>query len=203
MSTVHDPYFFEVAEKVQEIHRDVKALRDIKPPQHLVPRYNTLYGTLRTEQGWRFTTDNWANGTLQTSLTLPVQADINMNLTQNARTSQWPGGVQYYLVIRFFGIAPQTSQAGSIECVYFDDSGYPVPLGEFLANAGGNQNYDHIIPSPIADPSNQDVGILQVTLNGGVTTAPLLNWMLGFSYAYLLPSRHGYDLKPEGAFMHE
>jgi hypothetical protein len=204
MTTIHDPYLFEVAEKVTEIHRDLKALREIQPIHHLVPRFNKLYGTLRAEDGWRFTTDNWSNGTIATSLTAPVLVDIDMNQQSGiARTSQWPGGVQFYLAIRFFGIAPQTAQAGNLECVYFDDSGYAVPLGEFLANAGGNENYDHVIPSAIADPGNIAAGTLSVTLNGGVTTAPVCNWMFGWSYAYLLPSRHGYDLFPEEAWKHE
>src|SRR6266436_5032835 len=132
---IHDPYEFEVGERVREIHRDVKELRKVHPT-HLVPRFSKIYDSLRTEQGWRYMADNWSNGSIATSLVAPATADVDFNQQFIARTSQWPGAVQFYLVIRLFSIAPETSQAGNIVCVYEDDnSGITVPLGVFVANA--------------------------------------------------------------------
>jgi len=201
---IHDPYEFEVGQKVEHIYRDVKELRKVHPT-HLVPRYNKLYDSVRSEQAWRYCADGMAHGTI-----LPVAGTAtltNVVLLNDPvwRLARWPGGVHLYLVVRQFGIAPQAAPAtvGNMELVFFDVNGIPIPLGNFLSSQAGNVQYDSLEPVPLTDPDATLVGQLSILLQPGGASPVTYNWSMGFSAAYSLPSRHGYDLMPEEAWKHE
>lgn len=204
MQRLHDPYEFEVGQKVHEIHRDVQELRKVKPV-HLVPRYNKLYDSVRSEQAWRYCADGMAHGTI-----LPVAAAatlVTVSLLNDPlwRLARWPGGIHLYLVVRQFGIAPQAAPGtvGNMELVFFDINGTPVPLGNFLSSQAGNVQYDSLLPIPLSDPEAATIGQLSILLQPGGASAVTYNWSMGVSAAYCLPSRHGYDLLPEEAWKHE
>lgn len=164
--------------------------------QVLVPRFNTLYDSLRTTQGWRYMADGLARGTITTVAGQPVQVPVTLDHDPKWRLEMWPGAVQVFLAIRFFGIVPQalpTVNAG-MECIFIDQFGNYAPLGEVLCQSGGNSNYDVILPTPITDPSNQAVGSLVVTQSNIANSNGTHNWSIGFSALYMLPSRYGYEI---------
>lgn len=171
--------------------------RLVKPIEHvLVPKFNQLYDSLRSTQGWRYMADGLASGTISTTVNTTVTTPVNLSKSPNWRLEQWPGGVQVYLAVRFFGIAPQTiptANAG-IEVLFIDQFGNIAPLGEFLGATGGNSSYDTILPTPITDPGNTNVGTLSVSLANVATSNAVYNWSIGFSAVYLLPARYGYEM---------
>lgn len=168
----------------------------IKPlEQVLTPRYNQLYDTLRSTQGWKYVSDGLAHGTISTSVNGTVTTPVTLSNVPQWRLEQWPGAVQVYLAIRFFGIVPQsipTANAG-MEILYIDQSGITAPLGEFLAATGGNSSYDTIIPNPVTDPGNTGVGTLSISLANVANSNATYYWSIGFSAIYLLPARYGYE----------
>lgn len=168
---------------------------------YLHPHYNKLYGTLRTDGGWRYESINYAKGTLTTVAGSTVTAQVNLVLTPNLRLSQWPGAVQAYYVIQNFFFTSQgttiTTQ-GCNETIFISSGGYVVPMGEIQNSAQYNQGgLDYIIPDAIVDPAITNLGQLSVTLTAGATTATY-NWMLGFSVAYLLPELRPYETEEKG-----
>ncbi len=215
-----DPFKMGVAETLNRMEEHQHHLyaqselireRVYRKEKHLVPRLNSLYDSLRTPQAWRYMADAAAKGTLTTVLASTVSSNVVLLTPPNLRMEQWPNGVQVHLVIRFFGIMPQNNpsvQAG-MECIFFDNGGNAVPLGEFLSQSGGNSIYDHIMPTPITDtggsssasgaqPNGPQVGILQVTVPSNTSGATqVYSWSMSFSFAYLLPSIQAYDLREE------
>jgi hypothetical protein len=162
----------------------------------LIPRYNELYDTLRTRGGWKYMADGLATGTITTTPGATAQASVTLAKTPNWRLEQWPGAVQVYLCIRFFGIVPQTvptANAG-LEVLFYDQGGNIAPLGEYLAQAGGNASFDTILPTPITDPGKGDIGTITVALSNVASSGGTYNWSIGFSAAYLLPARYGYEI---------
>lgn len=157
---------------------------------------NKMYGTLRTENGWRYIIDNFAKGTVTTIANQTVSAAVALILTPNWRLEQWPGATQMFLVIRQFALSPQTATfatAGTIDIIYQDTiGGQQIPLGDMLNNASLNSDMVRLIPTPITDPNVTAIGNLLVTLNTGATVG-VYNWQLSFSGAYLLPSLKGYS----------
>lgn len=163
----------------------------------LVPQYNELYDNLRTTRAWRYLADNWANGTFTTIAGTLVSTNINLQEKTNYRTSQWPGAVQVYLVIRSFSFAAQSAIAtvGSLDCYLIDKAGHTIPLGAYVSNVSGMQSIDTIIAVPITDPSEINVGTLAVTLAGTTPTVSVYNYQFAFSVAYLLPEINGYRVQ--------
>lgn len=162
----------------------------------LIPQFNTLYDRLRSSHAWKHVSDNYAKGTIATTVNTTITATVTLGETPLWRLQQWPGAVQLYLVLRFFGIAPQalpTTNAG-MECLFYDLAGRITPLGEFMAATGGNVTHQVLLPVPVTDPSNTAVGTLSVTLPNTANSNATYNWSFGFSAAYLLPSEEGYKL---------
>jgi len=173
----------------------------LKPPETLiVPRFNRMYGSLRTLDGWRYVIDNIASGTITTSAGATATAAVSLLLDPHWRLEQWPGGVQLYLVIRQFSIAPQTATfatLGALDITFLSNSGYVIPIGDIVSSGSEDLYLTTIIPSPLTDPDVQGVGTLQVALNAGATVGTY-NWQMGFSGAYLLPDIKGYDIVERG-----
>lgn len=169
-----------------------------KPNQPIsVPQYNELYDSFGTVRGWRYIADGFANGTITPTAGGTATAKVTLTLPKPLRLSQWPDGVQAYLCIHSFGIAPQTAPVtgGALEVLYIDQSGYTAPLGDFWSASGGNSGQDILIPSPLSDPgqSGQAIGQISVQLQPGGATAVVYNWSIGLGIAYLLPNIKGYQ----------
>lgn len=163
----------------------------------LVPQFNQLYDNLRSQQAWRYSADNSAGGTFTTVANQTVSTNVVLRNNPNYRTSQWPGGVQVYLVIRSFSFAPQTATfatPGALDIAFVDKSGNLVPIGDFISNQSGNIGFDTLLSVPVTDPGEQNVGSLNVALNAGATVGTYI-WQLGFSYAYLVPALEGYKIE--------
>lgn len=166
---------------------------DVKPLEYFYhPEYNILYGSLRTEGGWRYTIDNIATGTVTTIAAQTVASAVSLTIPPFTRISQWPGAVQAYLVIRHFCVAPSTASfatAGELEIQYVDSiGGFIVPMADIINNQSFNSLDNSIlIPTPITDPSVKAVGTLNFALSSGATVGTYL-WQMGFAYAYLLPA---------------
>lgn len=170
-------------------------------PNHPIqtPQYSELYDTFGTVRGWRYVADGFAHGTITPTAGSTATANVTLTLPRQLRLSQWPDGVQAYLCIHSFGIAPQVAPTtgGALEVLYIDQSGYTAPLGDFWSASGGNSGQDILIPSSVTDPgqSNLVIGQIQVQLQPGGATAVAYNWSMGIGIAYLLPNIKGY--KPE------
>ena len=163
----------------------------------LVPQFNQLYDNLRSQQAWRYSSDNSAGGTITTIAGQTVSTNVVLRNAPNYRTSQWPGGIQVYLVIRFFSFAPQTATfatPGALDISFTDKSGNLAPLGDFISNSAFNGGFDTLLSVPVTDPGEQNVGILNVALNAGATVGTYI-WQMGFSYAYLVPALQGYKIE--------
>jgi hypothetical protein len=168
----------------------------------LVPKYNKLYDTFRTEEGWRFSADQYANGTVTTIAGSAVIVDVDLTLPANTqspnwRLEQWPGGTQLYLVVRFFAMGPQTASiatAGEIDVVFQDDYGNNAPLGIAPNNNFYLFNMQSILPTPLTDSGVTGVGTLSFTLNSGATVGTY-SWQMAFSAAYMLPAIKGYTIE--------
>ncbi len=175
---------------------------DPRPKMHkpldgiLVPRFNTLYDSIRSTQGWRYMADASAFGAITTAAGASTSVPVNLTNNPNWKLEQWPGAVQVYLAIRFFGIAPQAvpTANGGMECIFTDQFGNVAPLGEYLSQSGGNSNYDVILPTSITDPGNQTVGTLTVNQANVASSGGTFNWSIGFCAVYMLPSRYGYEI---------
>lgn len=168
----------------------------------LVPNYNTLYDRYGSKQGWRYSADAYANGSVTTITNQAV--NVAVNLTEVSGTqggiwslNQWPGGTLLYPVIRFFSLGPTTASfttQGTISIVFYDQFGNPAPLGVLANNAFSSFTNDTIIPGPITDTGQQaNIGTLSFTLNSGATVGTY-NWQIAFSAAYLLPAVKGYNV---------
>lgn len=164
-----------------------------------VPLYSELYDSFGTVRGWRYIADAFAHGTITPTAGATALTNVTLTLPKPLRLSQWPDGVQAYLCIHSFGIAPQAAPAtgGAIELLYIDQSGYTAPLGNFQSSAGGNSGQDILIPSPLTDPgqNNLTIGQLSIQLQPGAGSPVTYNWSMGLGIAYLLPNIKGY--KPE------
>jgi hypothetical protein len=168
----------------------------------LIPRYNVLYDSFRTKQGWRYAADYYANGTVTTVAGSAVLVDVDLTLPTNTqspnwRLEQWPGGTQVFLCIRFFSVGPQTASlatAGEIDVLFYDDFGNIAPLGVVPNNGFYNNNNDTIMPTPLTDSGAANVGVLSFTLNSGATVGTY-SWQMAFAAAYMLPAMKAYDLE--------
>lgn len=217
-----DPFKQALAERVEYIQKALHGIkaenelireRVFRPEKHLVPKLNRFYDTLRTPDAWRYMADCFAHGTISTTVNATVSANVTLQKIPLIRLSQWPNAVSAHLVVRFFGIVPQglpTTQAG-MECIFYDNAGNAVPLGELLSQSGGNSVYDHVLPTPFTDTQSSGspvglepagaegptVGILQVTLPNVATSNGTYFFSMSFSIAYLLPSLHAYELRSD------
>lgn len=163
----------------------------------LVPKFNSLYGSLRSTDGWRFISDNYASGSISTTVNTTVTGAVSLVNSPHFRLKQWPGAVQVYLMLRFFGIAPQTvptANAG-MECLFIDNSGNTTPIGEYLSQSGGNGNPFAILPLPITDTEATSVGTLSIALANVANSNATYKYSIGFSYVYVLPSVSGYEIQ--------
>lgn len=215
-----DPFKEALAKRIESMQSVLHGLKSeseiirervFRPEKHLVPKFNTLYDTLRTPNAWRYMADAFAHGTISTTVNATVTANVTLQKIPLIRLSEWPNAISAHLVVRFFGIAPQavpTTQAG-MECIFYDNAGNGIPLGELLSQSGGNSVYDHIIPTPFTDsqssgspvglepagPEGPTVGILQVTLPNVATSNGTYFFSMSFSIAYLLASKYAYELR--------
>lgn len=192
------PVVEELVEKPEDIkHAEEQAAKisgvDVKPLDYFYhPEYNILYGSLRTEGGWRYTVDNIATGNVTTIAGATVTSAVSLAIAPFTRISQWPGAVQAYLVVRHFCVAPSTATfttAGELEIQYVDSiGGFIIPMADIINNQSFNSLDNSIlIPTPITDPSVKAIGTLNFTLSSGATVGTYL-WQMGFAYAYLLPA---------------
>lgn len=165
----------------------------------LEPELNQLYGYGRSEGDWRYFIDNFATGTVTTIANTLVTKAVVLTNQPFWRLSQWPAAVHLYLCIRKFSMAPQSAitTVGAID-VQFQDSvgGFTIPLGDFVSSSNINEDITSIIPVPITDPGNVNVGNLLVTLAGTTPTVSIYNWQMAFSAVYLLPTLEGYEVEP-------
>jgi len=205
--TRHQEMLEQMASTTERIHARV-----FREERHLFPKLNILYDTLRTPNGWRYMADAAAKGTITTTVNAIVQVPVVLLKQPLLRLSQWPNAVQVHLVVRFFGMAPQTvptANAG-LEAIFYDNFGNIVPLGEFLSQTAFGSVYDHILPTPVTDslssgsPSQEpagnegpQVGYLAVFNSNLASSSGTFNWSMSFSLAYLLPSAAAYELRPE------
>jgi len=187
-----------VTEKLVEEEPKHPIVREVKPPTpHRKPHYNELYGSLGVKESWRYEVNNYAIGTLTTVAGSPVSVPITMAQVQNWRLSQWPGAISFFLVLRKFSIAPQTAvfaTLGEIEVRFQDTGGYVLPLGVSVSSSMQASDQSTLLPTPLADPSNLQVGSLIVTLNAGATVGTY-SYQLGFSGAFLVPALRPYELE--------
>lgn len=218
-----DPFKAALAERIESMQKVLHGVatqnelireRVFRSEKHLVPKLNILYDTLRTPNAWRYMADAFAHGTIATTVNATVTANVTLQKTPLIRLSQWPNAVSAHLVVRFFGIVPQglpTTNAG-MECIFFDNAGNGIPLGELLSQSGGNSVYDHVLPTPFTDSQSSGspslepagaegptVGTLQVTLPNVATSNGTYFFSMSFSIAYLLPSSHAYELRSDVA----
>lgn len=218
-----DPFKAALAERIESMQKVLHGIeaqseiireRVFRPEKHLVPKFNILYDSLRTPNAWRYMADAAAKGTITTVQNGTAQVPVTLLKQPLLRLSQWPNAVQVHLVIRFFGLVPQgiPTGNGTNEVFFFDNAGIPVPLGEFLAQSGGNSVYDHILPTPVTDSLSSgspatattgnegpSVGFLSVFASNTAGISQVYNWSMSFSLAYLLPSSYAYELRSDVA----
>jgi hypothetical protein len=183
-----------VTEQLVQEHPHPLPKRRTLPEKALIPQYGELYGSLKTKGGWRYMVDNYANGTITTVAASQQTATVTLKLPPNWSLERYPGATQLFLCIRQFALAPQAplTTLGDLVCLYQDTVGGQIlPLGVFPSTTGGNANLTSIIPTPITDPGNTNIGTLLVSLSSGAT-AGTYDWQLSFSAAFLLPNIEGY-----------
>ena len=219
-----DPFKQALAERVESMQKVLHGIaaeselireRVFRKERYLVPKLNTLTDTLRTPNAWRYMADAFAHGTIVTTVNATVTANVTLQKTPLIRLSQWPNAISAHLVVRFFGIVPQglpTTNAG-MECIFTDNAGNSIPLGELLSQSGGNSVYDHVMPTPFTDSQSSGspvglepagaegptVGVLSVQLPNVATSNGTYFFSMSFSIAYLLPSVEGYTFTEDKA----
>jgi len=170
-------------------HRPVEVKQYQNVPQ---PHFNQAYDSLGTID-INAIADNWASGTLLA--VAGASASVAVNLANNPvwKVKQWPGSPQVYLMIRSFGIAPQTIPVtvGALDVRYVDSGGVTVPIGVIPSNSGGNIGNNIVCPSPIQDSGDAAVGTLTIILTAGAS-AVTYTFNMVFSALYLLPTTEGY-----------
>jgi len=169
-------------------------LHKVEPPIYHDIRYNTLYDSLRTTQGWRYRADVHADGFITSVPGGQATASINLVETPNLRLSRWPGGVQCYFCLSFFSIcplAPTLGGTGGTAIHIFDGSGQSFPLGTFPGNTAYTNSMGLLLPNTIVDPGDKRIGtlLLEEDASGAAIT---YTYQMAFSIAYLLPSHEGY-----------
>lgn len=192
-----NPYYEEDKPVIPHEDTRPKMVKDV--PGILVPRFNTLYDSAGSTQGWRYMADAFVHGSIATSVNSTVTTPVQLANSPNWKLQQWPGAVQLFLVVRFFGIVPgtvPTANAG-MECLFIDNFGNTIPLGEVLSQTGGNLGQDVILPTALTDPGNPTLGTLSVTLANVASANSTYLWSMGFSAGYMLPSRYGYEVLEE------
>jgi hypothetical protein len=174
-----------------------KRLLESKPYHPImVPKLNELYSTLRTGGDWRYCIDNYAIGQFTPVAGATIQVPVTMAIAlDNKRLSQWPGSTQLYLCMRAYAHTPVVQTLATVvgmTVIFQDNSGMGVPVGANLSNVPQNTQNLILFPSPIVDAGMLTVGNLLVKLEatGTVTT---YDYMLAFSYAYLMASDTPYE----------
>jgi hypothetical protein len=191
-------------ELVQEpIHIPTRVQADIPL---LVPNFNKFYDSYATTQGWRYSSDEYANGSVTTIANQTVNVVVNLTVPANTQgpiwnLKKWPGGTLLYPVVRFFSLGPTTATfatQGAISVIFYDQFGNPTPLGVLANNAFFQQSFQTIMPGAITDTGQQiNIGTLSFTLNSGATVGTY-NWQMAFSAAYLIPALKGYHTERIG-----
>lgn len=186
----------------EEIERHARnidmRLLETKPYHPIkVAKLNELYSTMRTSGDWRYTIDNYAVGQFTTvagSTVGPFPVTMAIAL-DNKRLMQWPGSTQMYICIRAYSQAPQVKTLATVvgmTTVFQDNSGMGVPLCASLSDTPQNTQSVILFPSPIVDAGMVTVGSLLVKLDATGTPATY-EYMLSFSYAYLLATDTPYE----------
>lgn len=163
------------------------------PRGHNMPRFNTLYDSLRTSSSaWRFIADVQASGSVAVTGAGLFTAAVTLPSAPVLRLSQFPGGTQLYLAVRSIGIAPSVATATGAISVYLTSGADTVPLAELSASSAYNAALTAILPTPITDTwsggsQGPTLGTLNVLCQTGFTGTPTYYWRLGFSFVYLLP----------------
>lgn len=175
-------------------HEHILVAHKAIPHRAREPRYNKLYGSNGVEGAWRYIIDFQVNGS--TFLSSSAQTNIPIKLTSapNWKLQQWPGAVQLFLCIRMVSIAGETFPATITNFgLFFTDAvgGNTIPLGEINTTNGTTSFFDLLIPTPITDPSNLNLGTLYTSVAGNIGTT--YDWQMAFSGAYLLPELNPYD----------
>lgn len=97
----------EEADNPQAVDTRLHMLKEDRPI--LTPRYNTIYDTMRSNQAWRYTSDNFATGSLSVNPGATTITPVTLAQKINTRISQWPGAIQMFLYLRSFSIVPQNT----------------------------------------------------------------------------------------------
>jgi hypothetical protein len=189
---------FPTPEEQRRMERNIDTrLLEMKPYHPImVPKLNELYSTMRTGGDWRYTVDNYAIGQFTTIAGATIQVPITLAIAlDNKRLSQWPGSTQLFLCIRAYSQAPLVQVLATVvgmTTIFQDNAGMGVPLMATLSNVPQNTSNIILFPSPIVDAGMIAVGNLLVKLDPTGTPATY-DYMLAFSYAYLMVSDTPYE----------
>lgn len=193
---MRDKYNEQLTEPLRHADPRHVAVKERAPV--LEPDYNRLYGYGRSLNDWRYFIDCSAKGTFTTVANAAITQAVTLAASPNWRLSQWPAAINAFLCIRRFSMAAQSAigTVGAIDVVFQDAvGGFTIPMGDFVSNASVFEDTDVLIPTPIVDPANVNIGTLTVTLTGTTPTVSVYNWQMAFSVAYLLPSLEGYSVE--------
>jgi len=205
-----DPFKQALAERINDMQERLHGLtarteeireRVWKPEKHLVPKLNILYDSQRTPNGWRYTADvsviilgqAIAAGLNTVPVTLPT------GQTPNWRLEQWPNGVSLYLVVNgyFFSQRASVATAGTVIHQFQLGGGLAVAIAGSQTNTAGVDFVgDVLIPQPVTDTGNPNIGNLLITLSPGATSVTA-DIFINLGAAYLLPSSYGYELRED------
>ena len=173
----------------------------LMPQQRIaLPRFNRMYDNLRSDNSLLDFSDFEASGSIVTvagALTLSSAIGFPSGQFIPLRLEQWPGAVQCYLGITYFGVASQSAApttVGNLQCYFVDYAGVKTPMLNIMSNAAGSNGSDIIIRTSIVDPNPPSLGNVGVTLNPGGATVVTVNFDIRFSFVYLLPTEYAHDI---------
>ena len=211
MEQKYDPFKMGVAQTLKELKEGQHHLyaqsemireRVYRKERHVVPDLNVLYDSQRTPNAWRYTAD-LSIPILNQSVVAGVNTITIVTPTgqpPNWRLSQWPNGIQLYMVVSGYGFS-QRAAVGTIGTIihqFQPNAGPAVCIAMSQTNSPGIDFVgDVLVPFPVVDPSNPTIGNLILTLSPGGASTITADMFINISAAYLLPSYMAYKLREE------
>lgn len=200
-----------------EGHKDTRLLAKRPHGKILIPRFNHLYGGLRSDgSDWRYLpeiTFNLPNNTIAaataiTSIALTLGTSGAFPSSLNLLLERWPGAVQMYLVLLWSSFNRQAggpATAGDWLLQIQGQSGPPLPIGLFHSANNAQSSYSGplILPTPVTDPGNPNIGNFIVTPSLSTATTFQADVQLTFSALYVLPTVEGFDTELSDGTIHE
>ena len=190
----HDNNNDIVASDVEHMHQFHPSIQpnyhERKMEKSQQPKLARLYNSFVVNDNSLHTNDYTFKGSFTTIASTLVATTVNMSNNYNPiNMVSFPVSPVFYVGIKSFSIAPQApvTTLGNIECEFIPYVGGSIGLGEYANNTAARDMIKTFSTIPFTDSGSNSLGTLNATLNNGSASTGTYNFMIVFSFSYILP----------------